>query len=109
MSLKMVEQREPEEMPRPPGEYRKEFLSRVLAFKPSSILDVGCGNGASLQLFSEADVAHCVGLDPEEEAVEEGRARGLDIHLGRAEALQFTAPTLDGGTLDSADRKSDEK
>jgi len=102
MSLKMVEQREPEEMPRPHGEYRKEFLSRVLAFKPSSILDVGCGNGASLQLFGEADVAHCVGIDPEGEAVEEGRALGLEIHLGRAETLPFPDQSFDVVTLEYA-------
>lgn len=102
MSLKMVQQQEPEESPRPHGEYRKEFLSRVLAFKPSSILDVGCGNGASMQLFREADVAHCIGIDPEEEAVEEGRALGLDARLGRAETLPFADQSFDVVTLEYA-------
>lgn len=102
MSLKMVQQQEPEERPRPHGEYRKEFLSRVLAFKPQSILDLGCGNGASMQIFREAHVAHCVGIDPEEEAVEEGRTFGLDVRLGRAETLPFADQSFDVVTLEYA-------
>lgn len=102
MSLKMIQRREPEERPRPHTEYRKEFLSRVLSFEPSSVLDVGCSNGASMQALREAHVAHCVGIDPEEEAVAEARAIGLDVRHARAEALPFADESFDVVTLEYA-------
>jgi len=51
---------------------------------PARILDVGCGQGATLRFLKEAfPDAEMVGLEPSKDAVEKAKAQGLDVHLGR--------------------------
>jgi len=80
---------------RPQALYKHEFLERILAMSPTSMLDVGCGEGALLRLVGEAGCAHCVGLEPDEEVVQRACAAGLDVHTGRAERLPFPDRSFD--------------
>lgn len=69
------------------------FLRQHLVREASSILDVGCGNGAIAQgLLSDGH--RVVGLDLSEEAVVAARARGVDAHL-------ITWPDLETQAVDA--------
>jgi len=67
-----------------------------MEFPPgASILDVGCGEGRLLQRFQER--GHRVrGVEPNPAAVQAGRAAGVDIVQGVAEALPEPDASWDG-------------
>lgn len=71
------------------------MLARVRAFKPTRLLDLGCGEGRFCRLLAE-DVETLVGLDPSPtllaKASELGGARFV---RGRAEHIPFDAGTFD--------------
>ncbi len=73
---------------------RNRFLQRLLALKPESVLDVGCGAGQILQALGEAGVP-AQGLEPAEERVAELRTAGLDVQVGRGESVDLAAESFD--------------
>lgn len=52
------------------------------------VLDIGCGDGR-LTARLAASGAHLVGIDYSPELVSAARARGLEVHLGSAETMEF--------------------
>jgi ubiquinone/menaquinone biosynthesis C-methylase UbiE len=90
----------PEEHPRPHQYYKRKLLERILALAPSSLLDVGCGDGELVRAAALAGCAHNAGLEVDEKIVSKHRGQGLDVHLGRAEALPFDDQSFDVVTFD---------
>jgi SAM-dependent methyltransferase len=74
--------------------YRAEFFEAAMAERPSSLLDVGCGDGAFLKA---AHVRGCRahGIDADEAGIAKLKAEGLPAELARAEALPFAAASFD--------------
>jgi len=52
------------------------------------ILDLGCGDGVLTQKIAQSG-ACVVGIDASEQLIASARGRGLDVRLGRGEALGF--------------------
>jgi SAM-dependent methyltransferase len=90
----------PEEQPRPHQHYKRELLEKILALAPGSLLDVGCGDGELLRAAALAGCTHNAGIEVDEKIVSKHREQGLDIHLGRAEALPFDDHSFDVVTFD---------
>jgi len=74
--------------------YDDRFLARIRALQPRSLLDVGCGAGALIARVSET-VRRAAGIEADAGQVAAAEARGLEVHLGRAEALPFAAESFD--------------
>ena len=70
---------------------RRRFLERLLAERPESVLDVGCGGGALLRSLGEAGV-RAAGVEADERRVHAAREAGLDVTRGAGEKL----PAEDG-------------
>ena len=68
--------------------YRDEFRARVLAGRPRSLLEVGCGSGTFLRSL-KGGIDRLAGIDPNPDDVEALRAEGFEVVLGKAEALPF--------------------
>ncbi len=81
--------------PRPHAQYKQDLLARIEAVSPTSILDVGCGDGELLRSAAESGIQRCVGIEIEPDAVANLKADGLDVHLGRAERLEFPDRSFD--------------
>ncbi|MGK9165570.1 class I SAM-dependent methyltransferase [Inquilinus limosus] len=96
----MMPRTEPDETLRPRRDHRQDLLAAVRGVHPFSVLDVGCGDGAFLQEITADGSVRGVGLEPEEAAAARARARGLEIHSGRAEALPFANHSFDVVALD---------
>jgi SAM-dependent methyltransferase len=90
----------PEEKPRPHRHYKRDLLDRILALSPSSLLDVGCGDGELLRAAALAGCAHTAGLEVDENIVSKHREQGLDVRGGRAEVLPFADHSFDVVTFD---------
>lgn len=90
----------PEERPRPHQNYKGELLNRILALSPKSILDVGCGEAELLRAAASAGCANCAGLEVDERLVSKHLNQGLNVRLGRAEALPFPDQSFDVVTFD---------
>ncbi len=58
------------------------------------VLDVGCGDGSLIQELRDAGM-DAVGVEIDPLRVRECVARGLDVRLGRAEALPFRNESID--------------
>jgi SAM-dependent methyltransferase len=74
--------------------YRSEFRTRVLAGRPRSLLEVGCGSGLFLRSVRD-DVIRLVGIDPDVEAIDALHAEGFEADVGSAEALPFRDGAFD--------------
>ncbi|BBB10511.1 SAM-dependent methyltransferase [Sphingopyxis sp. EG6] len=85
---------------RPHGEYKRQLLDEIVALKPATLLDVGCGTGDLLVAAREAGIARTVGIEPETQACVRARSRCLDVISCRAEALPFEDRSFDVVTLD---------
>lgn len=81
-------------MPDPHQIYDDRFLARIRALQPRSLLDVGCGAGALIARVLET-VRRVAGIEADAGQVAAAGARGLEVHLGRAEALPFEAKSFD--------------
>jgi SAM-dependent methyltransferase len=90
----------PEEQPRPHQHYKRDLLDRIRTLAPKSLLDVGCGDGELLRAATLAGCAQCTGLEVHENFVSEHREHGMDVRLGRAEALPFPDQSFDVVTFD---------
>lgn len=58
------------------------------------VLDVGCGNGELMTALAEAG-ARVQGVEIDPTLVADGRRRGLEVHLGYAEALPLRDASVD--------------
>lgn len=68
------------------------LLAAIAEVRPTSILDVGCGDGAIPSTYTAPEVV-CV--DGSEAPVEAARARGLDVHLADAQSPPFDDDSFD--------------
>jgi len=68
--------------------YRSEFKQRVLAGRPRSLLDVGCGSGTFLRPLRN-DVLRLAGVDPDSDAVDALAMDGFEASVASAESLPF--------------------
>ena len=74
--------------------YRRQFREKILALKPKSVLDVGCGDGALIRFLQNQGV-EATGLDTDPDSVEQLQSLGLDITQGRAENLPMQGSSVD--------------
>jgi len=75
-------------------------LREVLALGPPdaaplSVLEVGCGEALRLAWLQNERRATCCGIEPSARAVAAGRARGVDVRQGTADALPFADHSVD--------------
>lgn len=82
--------------PLPHHIYKAEFLARVMAFGPDSILDVGCGDGAFLAQAQAQGCSRCVGIEPGGAKT----AAPVEIVDGRGELLPFPDSSFDAVILE---------
>jgi SAM-dependent methyltransferase len=68
--------------------YRSEFRQRVLAGRPRSLLEVGCGSGAFLRPLRN-DALRLAGIDPDADAVDALSMEGFEVSVASAESLPF--------------------
>ena len=59
---------------------KQAALAHITARKAATVVDVGCGDGAFLACLRARNIT-AIGLDINRQAVEAGRARGLDVFL----------------------------
>jgi SAM-dependent methyltransferase len=69
-------------------------ISRLVP-RDSSILDVGCGNGAALLAFGEMGFTRLAGLEINAAAVQRARESGLDIRCGELLDADFPDSSFD--------------
>jgi SAM-dependent methyltransferase len=74
-------------IPQPP-EYREHLLREVASFSPTSLLEVGCGDGTFLRLAASLGAA-LHGIDPHAESVRKLQSEGFSVQTGVAEALPY--------------------
>jgi SAM-dependent methyltransferase len=74
--------------------YRAEFLEAAMAERPSSLLDVGCGDGAYITA-ARARGCRAHGIDTDETGIAKLKAQGLSAEVARAEALPFGDASFD--------------
>lgn len=63
------------------------------------ILDIGCGSGDRLALFSSIGWGSVVGVEPDARAVHAGHQLGRDIRIASAEALPVAENTTDAAVM----------
>jgi SAM-dependent methyltransferase len=68
--------------------YTAEFIDRVFAFAPASLVDIGCGQGDFLLEATKRGI-RAAGVDTNPERVAAARDRGLDVRQADAEHLPF--------------------
>lgn len=79
---------------RPQAHYRERFYQRILALKPKSVLDIGCGDGALVTRL-KADGIEATGLEPDAETVAELKEAGVEAIQGVAESLPLDDRAVD--------------
>jgi len=67
--------------------------------KAGMIVDIGCGSGDRLSLFTALGWGKAVGVEPDDAAVAAARQLGRDVRLGSADALPFEAATVDAAVM----------
>jgi len=80
------------------SEVRKEYeVIEGFIDSPSSIIDLGCGNGSLLHsLMQKGKCIRAVGLEISESGVEISKKKGIDVRLGRIdEPLPFADDEFD--------------
>lgn len=63
-----------------PGEIAAGKILSQLNGKPARILDVGCGDGALLEILDQAG-CFCLGIEKSKEGAREARKKGLEIRI----------------------------
>jgi ubiquinone/menaquinone biosynthesis C-methylase UbiE len=61
----------------------------------TSVLEIGCGDGARLAWLKENRGCHCYGVEPSAQAVEVAKRRGVAVQQGTAERLPFDDNAFD--------------
>lgn len=88
------------DLPRPHEAYKDELLRHILTMQPTSMLDVGCGEGALLRRVAAGGCPTVVGLEPDERVAREAASAGLDVRVGRGENLPFEDRSFEVVVLD---------
>jgi ubiquinone/menaquinone biosynthesis C-methylase UbiE len=81
--------------------YQQAFRSEIAALQPESLCDVGCGAGGLLAHARTLGIS-AVGIEPDAARAAEGRAAGLDLRTGNAEALPFADTSFDVVTFENS-------
>ncbi len=70
---------------------------KFIELSPEKVLEIGCSNGAMLNLIKNAFGAKCWGIDPSNRAIEDGKRRFTDITFcaGTADSLPFEDNSFD--------------
>jgi ubiquinone/menaquinone biosynthesis C-methylase UbiE len=73
------------------GPDEMERAIEALQIRPKRILEIGCSNGHRLEKLRARFNAECVGIDPSQQAIADGKASypGLSLTIGTADALGF--------------------
>lgn len=79
-------------MTSPQERYRQQFREKILALRPSTVLDVGCGDGALIRFLRDKGIA-ATGVESDPSLVEPGTGAG--VVRGRAESLPFDDASVD--------------
>jgi ubiquinone/menaquinone biosynthesis C-methylase UbiE len=68
-----------------------ERVIESLQLRPKRILEIGCSNGHKLEKLRERFNAECVGIDPSEQAIANGKVLYpcLSLTVGTADSLRF--------------------
>ena len=70
-------------------------LSAPSPTQGTTVLEIGCGDGARLGWLKENRGCSCFGVEPSAQAVEVARARGVAVEQGTAEQLPFADYAFD--------------
>jgi len=85
-----------------------KLISKYISIKNPKILDIGCGTGKNVEVFSK--IGQAWGIDNSPLAIKFCKKRGLkNIRLGTAENTKFPADTFDIITLLDVLEHSDDK
>lgn len=74
--------------------FRDRFLAQLLAMRPASVLDVGCGDGALLRQLA-GSVTRLTGVDIVDERIRAARANAVDAQRADALHLPFANDEFD--------------
>jgi SAM-dependent methyltransferase len=81
--------------PSPHAIYRRQLLDQIEALAPTSLLDVGCGEGELLRSSAFPACLRRAGVEIELSKATRLRESGLDVQQARAEALPFADGAFD--------------
>jgi ubiquinone/menaquinone biosynthesis C-methylase UbiE len=81
--------------------YQQAFRGEVAALKPATLCDIGCGDGTLVAHARTLGIA-AVGIEPDAARIAGGRAAGLDLREGTAEALPFPDDSFDVVTFENS-------
>jgi ubiquinone/menaquinone biosynthesis C-methylase UbiE len=81
--------------------YQQAFRGEIAALHPDSVCDVGCGTGGLVAHLRSLGIA-ALGVEPDRARAAEGRASGLDLRDGAAEALPFDDASFDLVTFENS-------
>jgi SAM-dependent methyltransferase len=81
--------------------YQQSFRAEIMAQAPRSLCDIGCGGGALVGYVQALGVA-AIGIDPDSARAADGKAKGLDLRPGTAEALPFADASFDVVTFENS-------
>src|SRR5688572_33006948 len=81
--------------------YQQSFRAEIMAQAPRSLCDIGCGGGALVSYLQALGVA-AIGIEPDSARAADGKAKGLDLRPGTAEALPFADASFDVVTFENS-------
>jgi SAM-dependent methyltransferase len=76
------------------GLFGRRTVIRLLGAGDGRLLDIGCGGGSHAAALAELGWT-VTGVDVSEDQLRLARARGVDVHSGRAEVLPFPDASFD--------------
>jgi 2-polyprenyl-3-methyl-5-hydroxy-6-metoxy-1,4-benzoquinol methylase len=83
----------------PWAERNSELKIRNVHYQSGAkLLDIGCGDGAYIQMLSRQGW-QVVGLEPDEKAAKLAQQKGMEVHIGTLESVQFEDNSFDVITL----------
>src|SRR5579863_1599254 len=79
------------------GPHEMERAIEVMQIRPQRILEIGCSNGYRLEKLRARFNAECVGIDPSQHAIINGRGSFpcLSLNVGTADSLEFNEGAFD--------------
>ena len=81
--------------------YQQAFRNEIATLKPATLCDIGCGDGTLVAHARTLGIA-AVGIDPDAGRIAGGRAAGLDLREGAAEALPLPDGSFDVVTFENS-------